>query len=79
MFFCPEEDLQVLSAPNLAAIRSALQKSKSPGYVVKEMQGLNHLFQHCKKCTVAEYGQLEETFSPEVLEMMSDWLKENIK
>lgn len=74
-----DKDLQVLSAPNLSAIKSALQKSRSPVYVVKEMPGLNHLFQHCKKCTVNEYGQLEETFSPEVLDIISEWLKKNVK
>ena len=70
-----DKDLQVLSQPNLAGIKSALQKSKSPGFEVKEMPGLNHLFQHCKKCTVAEYGQLEESFSPEVLQMISNWIR----
>ncbi|MDQ6756263.1 MAG: alpha/beta fold hydrolase [Bacteroidota bacterium] len=74
-----EKDLQVISKPNLKGIKMALQKSKSPGYEIKEMRGLNHLFQHCKKCTVNEYGELEETFSPEVLQIMSDWLKKNVK
>ncbi|MBA2250198.1 MAG: alpha/beta fold hydrolase [Chitinophagaceae bacterium] len=74
-----DKDIQVISQPNLAAIKAALKKSKSPAYVVKEMPGLNHLFQHCKKCTVKEYGELEETFSPEVLQIMGDWLNENVK
>jgi hypothetical protein len=42
------------------------------------MPGLNHLFQHCSKCTVNEYGELEETFSAEVLQIMTDWLKKNV-
>lgn len=74
-----DKDLQVISKPNLAAIKAALAKSKSPGYAVKEMPGLNHLFQHCKKCTVNEYGELEETFSAEVLKIMSDWLLNAVK
>jgi pimeloyl-ACP methyl ester carboxylesterase len=72
-----DKDLQVLSKPNLAGIKTALQKSKSPGFEVKEMPGLNHLFQHCKKCTLTEYGQLEESFSPEVLHMISNWILKN--
>ncbi len=72
-----DKDVQVISKSNIAAIKAALKKSKSPSYMVKEMPGLNHLFQHCKKCTVNEYGELEETFSPEVLNIMSAWILKN--
>lgn len=74
-----DKDLQVLSASNLAGIQSALERHKQPANLIKELPGLNHLFQRCKKCTLNEYGQLEETFSPEVLELIADWLKKNIK
>lgn len=73
------KDVQVLPEQNLAGIKSALEKSKSKKYEVHELPGLNHLFQHCKQCTVAEYGQLDETFAPEALEMMVKWLNENVK
>jgi len=43
------------------------------------MPGLNHLFQHCKSCTVVEYGQIEESFSPEVLRLMGEWMDKNVK
>lgn len=36
---------------------------------------LNHLFQHCKTGLPAEYGEIEETVSPEVLKVMSDWIR----
>jgi pimeloyl-ACP methyl ester carboxylesterase len=74
-----DKDLQVISGSNLAAIKRALQQSKSRGYEVKELPGLNHLFQSCRKCTLAEYSQLEESFSPSVLNIISDWLKQNVK
>ncbi|MEP6616324.1 MAG: alpha/beta hydrolase [Ginsengibacter sp.] len=74
-----EKDVQVQSSTNLAGIRSALAKSKSLAYEAKEIPGLNHLFQHCKRCTVAEYGQLEETFAPEVLHLIGDWILKNVK
>lgn len=73
------KDIQVLPEQNLAAIDSALKKSGSPVYATKKPEGLNHLFQHCKTCTIQEYGQLEETFSPEVLQIMGDWLDKNVK
>jgi uncharacterized protein len=72
------KDVQVVSRQNLEAIRIALKKSKSPGFETIELPGLNHLFQHCKACTVAEYGQLEETFSPEALDIIVKWLNKNV-
>ena len=37
-------------------------------------EGLNHLFQHCETGQVKEYGRIEETFSPEVLGALTDWI-----
>lgn len=74
-----DKDIQVISKQNLPGIEKALKKSKSPLYETKELPGLNHLFQHCKKCTVEEYGELEETFSPAALKIMADWLIKNVK
>lgn len=71
-------DIQVIASSNLSGIEASLKKSKVKSYEVKEMPGLNHLFQHCTKCTVNEYGELEETFSPEVLQIMVDWLNKNV-
>ena len=69
-----EKDIQVLSKSNLAGIRKALRKNKAINYEAIEIPGLNHLFQTCKTCSVAEYGELEETFSPVALKIISDWL-----
>lgn len=44
-----------------------------------ELPGLNHLFQHCETGAVAEYAQIEETISPEVLEIITAWIWENTK
>ncbi len=73
------KDIQVDPKTNLPAIENALKKSKSKNYTTRELPGLNHLFQHCKKCTIEEYGELEETFAPEVLEIMRDWIKNVVK
>ncbi|MER3498700.1 MAG: alpha/beta hydrolase [Chitinophagaceae bacterium] len=83
--YCPvlalngSEDIQVLADLNLEGIKKALEKSKSPSFEIHKLNGLNHLFQHCKICSLAEYGQLEETFAPEALELMNNWLKLTIK
>ena len=72
------KDIQVLPHSNLEGIKAALKKSKSKSYEVKEIPGLNHLFQTCKSCTLNEYGTLEESFSPVVLGQLNEWLQKNL-
>lgn len=74
-----EKDIQVYPEQNLNAIISSLKKRANKKITAKILPGLNHLFQNCTKCTVKEYGELEETFSPAALQIMSDWLNKNIK
>lgn len=65
------KDLQVPPKENLAVFT----KSNTNGNItVKELQGLNHLFQTSSTGNPAEYGVLEETFSPKALKIMSDWI-----
>jgi dienelactone hydrolase len=73
------KDLQVPSSQNLPAISAALKEAGNRDFSVNELPGLNHLFQTCKKCTVAEYGELEETFSPDALKMMGDWIRDHTR
>jgi hypothetical protein len=67
-------DLQVPCKDNLAAIGGALKRGLNPDYEVVEFPGLNHLFQHCKTGLPSEYGEIEESFSVEVLEKMTTWI-----
>ena len=66
-------DCQVIASQNLTAIRQLLPKSKKN--LVKEYPGLNHLFQHCTTGIPTEYGEIEETISPEVLQDIASWIK----
>jgi pimeloyl-ACP methyl ester carboxylesterase len=58
------KDLQVPAETNLKAIRTALLKGGNKEVTVKELSGLNHLFQECKIGLPSEYGTIEQTFSP---------------
>lgn len=71
-----EKDIQVAAAPNLEAIRKIMAEKMVKTFTVQALPGLNHLFQHCKTCTVAEYGETEETFSPQALQIIGNWIKE---
>ena len=66
------KDTQVDSESNLDALRSGLQKNAKNK--LEAMEGVNHLFQHCKTGMATEYGNIEETIAPEVLEKMVSWL-----
>ncbi|GAB4234614.1 MAG: alpha/beta fold hydrolase [Ekhidna sp.] len=67
-------DIQVPADIHLVAIEKALKNGKTKSYEVKIIDGLNHFFQTCKECTMAEYQKLEETFSPEAMSTISSWI-----
>jgi len=70
-----DKDLQVPANVNLPAIEKALKKGGNKKGTIKELPGLNHLFQECKTGLPAEYGEIEQTISPVVLETMANWIK----
>lgn len=70
-----EKDAQVSAKSNLEAIRQYLEKTKVSSFEIVSLPGLNHLFQHCKKCSFGEYGEIEETFAPEALEIIGKWIR----
>ena len=67
-------DIQVPADASIHGIEAALKKGGNKQFTTKQFDGLNHLFQKCTKCTVAEYGELETTIEPEVLTTIGDWL-----
>lgn len=69
-----DKDLQVAADENLNAIDKAVKSGGNTNVKTIKLPGLNHLFQHCKTGLVSEYGEIEETFSPEVLRVMTDWI-----
>jgi uncharacterized protein len=74
-----EKDLQVPAKVNLEAVAKALKEGGNKDYTVKEFPGLNHLFQTCKTGGIQEYGSIEETMAPVVLETMGDWILARVK
>lgn len=66
------KDIQVEYESNLSALRSGLPAND--GNCIEIVDGVNHLFQHCKTGAVTEYREIEETFSPAVLETIIQWI-----
>lgn len=67
-------DLQVPPKQDLAAIDTALKRAGNRDYEVKELPGLNHLFQPAKTGSPNEYATIDETFSPTALQIIADWI-----
>lgn len=74
-----EKDLQVPPKENLDAIKEALQKGGNQDFTVAELPKMNHLFQESETGAPSEYAAIEQTFAPEALKTISDWILEQIK
>ena len=68
-------DLQVPAKENLETISAALKKGGNKKATVKEYPRLNHLFQECTTGSPSEYAKIEQTFSPDVLKDLAEWIK----
>ena len=54
-----------------------LEKSCEAGKTNVEFRrfpGWNHLFQHCETGEPDEYGSIDETFAPEALDLIAEWI-----
>ena len=67
-------DMQVLSKDNIPVIENNLPKNKK--HMIKVYDSLNHMFQHCTPVTSLDYGSIEETISPEVIQDLVTWIKQ---
>ncbi|MDL2312756.1 alpha/beta hydrolase [Bacteroidales bacterium OttesenSCG-928-B11] len=66
-------DMQVEAQPNLSAFERHLKKDPRNRFI--EFSNLNHLFQEAQTGSMDEYGKIEQTISPEVLEAIRNWLE----
>ncbi len=71
-------DLQV-PKENLQAIKNALAKGGNKHVTTRELPGLNHLFQESKTGSPTEYGTIEQTMAPVVLQEVVNWINLQVK
>ena len=74
-----EKDLQVPPQENLIPIKNALKKGGNTKVTTIEFPNLNHLFQECKTGAPSEYGTIEQTIAPVVLDALSNWILKQVK
>jgi pimeloyl-ACP methyl ester carboxylesterase len=65
-------DLQIVAEPNVAGLDALLADKPDAQIVV--LEGRNHLFQNAQTGLMTEYAQIEETFDPEVMALIADWI-----
>ena len=63
------KDCQVVAGPNLKRL-----KDLCPQADCRQLPGLNHLFQHCTTGGTNEYLLIEETFAPEAIQAIADFI-----
>lgn len=69
------KDLQVIASQNLPGYEKIITDYGKTNLTLRELPDLNHLFQHCETGSPNEYFEIEETISPEVLEMIVGFVK----
>ena len=69
------KDVQVSAKENLAGFQRLLTQAGNKDFKIVLLPNLNHLFQTAKTGDVSEYMTIEETVSPEALQVMTDWIK----
>ncbi len=67
-------DIQVPAVQSAGRMSGALRVAGNSDYTVEVFDGLNHLMQPAITGAIEEYGQIEITIAPEVLELVIDWL-----
>lgn len=69
------KDSQIKPVENLNGIRQALLDAGNDKIYTYIMPSLNHMMQYCDTGALSEYVKIDETISPEVLQIISDWVK----
>ena len=68
------KDTQVDADVNLPAIAGALKEGGNTDVETAKLPGLNHLFQTAQSGHPREYGKIDETMAPAVLQRVADWI-----
>ena len=65
-------DRQVPADENLDGLRELLRDHDD--VTIMKLDGLNHMFQHATTGALGEYNDIEETFAPDAMKLIADWI-----
>jgi len=73
-----ELDLQVIPDQNAPALEAALTEAGNTDFTIVTIPQANHLFQTAETGSPSEYAELEQTFDPAFLPLITEWLLERV-
>jgi uncharacterized protein len=68
------KDFQVPAESNTQGFKQHITEESKVNSKLVVYDGLNHLLQKCEKCNFEEYGSIEETIHPPVLELLVEFI-----
>jgi uncharacterized protein len=74
-----ELDKQVIPGQNIPFVEEAFKNGGNSNFEIMNLSGLNHMFQKANTGEINEYIKIEETISPIVLDIISDWVEKTIE
>ena len=74
-----ELDVQCDAAQNKTALKQALARGGNDDLTIVVIPAANHLFVKAQTGSMSEYATLPKEFAPQVLESISNWLRQNIE
>jgi hypothetical protein len=72
-------DVQVDATINQRGIEQALERGGNTRFVIRELPGLNHMFQESGTGAMNEYPLIEQTFSPVALNEIASWVLQHVR
>jgi dienelactone hydrolase len=70
------KDVQVLAGPESDALEAALATAGNERSRIEVIADANHLFQSARTGALEEYATLDQAFTPELLPLLTDWIRE---
>lgn len=72
-----EKDKQIDATENMSVITEAVKTNHKTNISIRFIEGVNHMYQTADTGSEYEYFQIEETISPKVLDLLSEWILNN--
>ncbi len=74
-----DKDVQVAADENLPVIKAALEAGGNKNIRIEKIPNINHIMQTSTTGHPNEYSKIEETISPKVLQLITEWIGEASK
>jgi pimeloyl-ACP methyl ester carboxylesterase len=70
------KDVQVPALSNQEGFKKSMSAATLKLSSFELIEGANHLFQQCERCSLTEYASLEQTLDPVLMQHVTSWILE---